>query len=296
MVSATRLGKTPALLATAKPLFVFWHQYESHYGDLPQLKNLEQRMREAFPEDPELALFSRRHSAPGFDPCAIRPLISQKAQATPKLLPVIEQPPPSSAVHSPAPRPGLSLATANNSPKRPFDESDSESGPPRKFLRGESPSLKGAAGRRLDAAKNRSMGRTEANTAGTHPQTTSNARKHPIPQPIYRMLNILPPTMASRGLPPIPEDLILRLLRGADLSKEGVDRLVAAHPAGLPPKPPPLQGIPPVHQTPHPPQQNYGGYSQPNYGQYGNNQYGYGQPNGQQRKSYDENFFSRSKR
>lgn len=52
-----------------------------------------------------------------------------------------------------SPHPGNMLPAVNiNSPKRPLDDGD-DNGQPRKLARGESPALKGAAGRRLDAAR-----------------------------------------------------------------------------------------------------------------------------------------------
>ena len=142
----SRLGQKPETKARAKPLYAFFHDFESRYGELTQITKLEKRMSDLFPEDQRLALFSRRFVQQTFDPTAIRPIISPASQAKPKALPTVEAPasqntPPNNFVQS-------------NSPKRPLplEESDNEGSRPRKLARGESP-LKGAAGRRLDQQK-----------------------------------------------------------------------------------------------------------------------------------------------
>lgn len=144
----------------AKPLYAYFHKYESQFGELAQIAKLESRMAELFPDDPKLSYFKERYSSPKFDPITARMIISPRAQLRPKmLLPSIERPPSmppqQQAPRSPAapamqsafsPRPQFARATA--SPKRPFQD-DEELNRPRKLARGESP-LKGAAGRRLD--------------------------------------------------------------------------------------------------------------------------------------------------
>ncbi|KAK0725379.1 hypothetical protein B0H67DRAFT_598645 [Lasiosphaeris hirsuta] len=157
-----RLTQKPELVHKAKPLYAYFHKYESQFGELAQIAKLEKRMAELFPEDPKLAHFNARYSSDKFDPIAARIIVSPATQLRPKgLMPSIEQ--PSSLHNSPRPAqfatrnsPRPQFLPATNSPKRPppiddFDE------PPRKiqrneyqeFQRGVSP-LKGAAGRRLD--------------------------------------------------------------------------------------------------------------------------------------------------
>jgi cleavage stimulation factor subunit 3 len=152
-------------------LFVFFHDYESKFGELSQVQQLEKRMAELFPDDPKLYDFSSRFKNgdpdDSFDPTHTRPIISVLAQMRPKLLlPPVNSTPnltTERAAFSPrlsaSPRPALALENlARASPKRPFigDHLD-DSLNPRKIARGESP-LKGAAGRRLDAAKRRAEG------------------------------------------------------------------------------------------------------------------------------------------
>ena len=108
--TVSKLLQKPESVAKAKPLFSFFHQYESHYGELAQVVKLESRMREAFAEDTSMKLFSQRFAQDAFDPTAVRPLISPATQTRPKALASVEG--------------------------------------PRKLPRGESP-LAGAAGRRL---------------------------------------------------------------------------------------------------------------------------------------------------
>ena len=166
-----KLTAKPENIQRTKPLFLFFHKYEAHFGELAQITKMEQRMATLFPEDPQLQRFSRRFANPIFDPTTVRPIISPRTQmkpvmpAMPNIMPSIEEalpnvPPP---VQVPEPRiaspatnninsPRLAnLPVITNSPKRPLEDAD-ESAQPRKLARGESP-LKGAAGRRLDAAR-----------------------------------------------------------------------------------------------------------------------------------------------
>lgn len=165
-------------------------------------------MAEVFPEDPKLLRFASRFSSEGFDPTAVRLIISPTTQMRPKaLMQSIERQPsmphsppvyPFAAEASRSPRPMMLQAT--NSPKRPFpvEELADELSAPRKVARGASP-LKGAAGRRLDQQK-RLQG-----TPGTAPPFT-------IPRDISFLLNIIPAasTYTSTKFKP---DAMVKLLR-----------------------------------------------------------------------------------
>lgn len=148
-----RLISKPETLAKARPLYAYFHKYESQYGELSQISKLEERMAELFPEDPKLKSFTDRFSSDRFDPINTPIIVSKAVQMRPKrTLPVIEE--PTLAENSPnpmrqeqSPRPQYVRATA--SPKRPFGMDDEELNPPKRVARGVSP-LKGAAGRRLD--------------------------------------------------------------------------------------------------------------------------------------------------
>lgn len=148
-----RLVSKPETLHKARPLYAYFHKYESQYGELSQISKLEARMVELFPNDPKLKYFTSRYSSDSFDPVAAPIIISKAVQMRPRqLLPAMEQPvsvrgsiPPPRHEHSP--RPQFIRATA--SPKRPFGIDDDELNPPKRLARGVSP-LKGAAGRRLD--------------------------------------------------------------------------------------------------------------------------------------------------
>ncbi|KAF2175602.1 hypothetical protein K469DRAFT_683864 [Zopfia rhizophila CBS 207.26] len=219
-----RLTQKPESVARAKPLFVFFHEYESQFGELAQITKLEKRMSDLFPEDPQLLRFAHRFSTPTFDPTTVRPIISPKTQMKPKMfniVPTVEEPlappPPQSQVKQPSPvlnspRVAPALLPISNSPKRPFDESDSEAAQPRKLIRGESP-LKGAAGRRLDAAR-RNLARAS--------DGVSNMPVVPPPQPLPREINfllgIIPPAHTYKETRFIPERLV-GLMRIVDLDK-----------------------------------------------------------------------------
>ncbi|KAK0673654.1 putative mRNA 3'-end-processing protein rna-14 [Cercophora samala] len=168
----SRLTSKPENVHKAKQLYVYFHKYESQFGELAQISKLEKRMAELFPEDPKLSHFSARFSTEKFDPITARVIVSPTAQLRPPkllgpppgLMPSIEQhqhhqpQQPISVRNTPTPAPQFQPPNITNSPKRPLPLDDDESNPPRKiqrndynteFVRGASP-LKGAAGRRLD--------------------------------------------------------------------------------------------------------------------------------------------------
>lgn len=172
-------------------------------------------MSDLFPEDPKLARFAARYSADGFDPTAVRPIISPATQMRPKaIMQSIEQ--PQSVENSPrpqlrqenSPRPVYRQEASprpnylqNNSPKRPFGEdSDAESNRPRKLARGESP-LKGAAGRRLDQQ------RKLQNNQGT-PTWQTQAVPFVIPRDITFLLSIIPRPELYNAKRFIPEAMV----------------------------------------------------------------------------------------
>lgn len=220
--TVSRLAQKPETLQKAKPIYAFFHEYESHYGELSQIQELEKRMAELFPEDPSLSHFSKRYSKPTFDPTAIRPIISPLTQARPKPPPGMEQPAqvaqqavpvpqqqppvssvPPSVVDSPRPPP----VQARDSPKRPFvpDDSDNDSAvQPRKIARGESP-LKGAAGRRLAAQQGRNLGRDGANSTQ---MGGSTAQPAPLPRDITFLLGIIPGAHTYNSARFIPERVV----------------------------------------------------------------------------------------
>lgn len=127
----------PESVAKAKPLFLFFHDYESKYGELPQLVRLEARMRELYPEDPALLQFSARYQTPGFNPLSAQPIVSG-TQIIPKLglQQSIEVEPP----REPPIQAVIDQITYVNSPKRPLPlDDDDEDGRPQKIGRGPSP-------------------------------------------------------------------------------------------------------------------------------------------------------------
>jgi len=167
----------PALVAKSKDLFLFFHDYESKYGELSQIVRLESRMRELFPEDPALKQFSSRYRTPGFDPMSAQPVISAR-QIMPKtaLQPSIEV---NTMINSPMQK-VIDQITSTNSPKRPLPiDDDDEDGRPQKIARGESPSM---------ATQIRKI-----------PQASVSARPpapSPLPPAILHLLSILPKASA----------------------------------------------------------------------------------------------------
>ncbi|OAA54541.1 eukaryotic translation initiation factor [Niveomyces insectorum RCEF 264] len=167
-----RLAQNPETVHKAKPLLAFMHKREAAYGDRARIVELEKRMGELFPDDPKLALFSKRFATDKFDPVGARIIVSPATQLRPRLLmPSIEQqqqqqaglvgsgslrnsPAPSGGAGVPAirrqpPTPnsprmhllGTGGTGAIQSPKRPFPVDDynhydgNDGNPPRKLLR-----------------------------------------------------------------------------------------------------------------------------------------------------------------
>ncbi|CAI4219606.1 unnamed protein product [Parascedosporium putredinis] len=134
-----RLTQKPETVIKAKPLYAYFHKYESQFGELAQISKLESRMAELFPDDPKLATFSQRYTSTKFNPIKAPIIVSPAAQLRPKVvMPSIEHPLPVRRTQSPG-------APTHGSPRDDYEELNR----PRKLARGESP-LKGAAGRRLD--------------------------------------------------------------------------------------------------------------------------------------------------
>ncbi|KAG8529182.1 uncharacterized protein KY384_005817 [Bacidia gigantensis] len=237
----TRLAHKPETTAKAKPLYAFFHDFESRYGELSQIVKLEKRMSDLFPEDPSLALFSKRFSDDGFDPTAIRPIISPAKQTKPKFLPTIQAIAPEAQF----------IQVSTNSPKRPLplDESDNESDRPRKAMRGGASPLKPAPAQPM----------IKQNSQQSHQQIPLQSVRPPLPQ--------------SYAIPPLPRDItyLLSIIPKAEtytatkFNPAGLVRLirethVPTHISQLPPQaargvtgashpPPPPQHIPPP-QTP----------------------------------------------
>ena len=86
--TVSKLTANPENVEKAKPLYIYFHKYESNYGELVQIRKLELRMAELFPEDPKLLRFSERYSSDTFSPADYQPVISS-SQVQPK--PVVMQ-------------------------------------------------------------------------------------------------------------------------------------------------------------------------------------------------------------
>ncbi|KAI4088171.1 MAG: hypothetical protein LQ344_006263 [Seirophora lacunosa] len=245
-----KLTSKPETLPKAKPLYAFFHDFESKYGEHTQIIKLEKRMREHFPDDPNLSAFSRRFVQPGFDPTVIRPIISPAAQTRPRAISGGEV---ALAVQgSPLPRPGQ----PTNSPKRPLplDDSDNDAERPRKLARGESP-LKGAAGRRLEQQK-----RTQQPQGPPQPEYNLPPPPPPsLPPAITHILGNLPKAAHYPAAFLLTPEKVLHHVRAMDFQKVNrvypVGSSQARAPPSMPPRPPPQQ-MPAHLQQPmpqHPP-------------------------------------------
>lgn len=147
-------------------------------------------MSDLFPEDPSLSLFSSRFLDQGFDPTAIRPIVSP-SQTRPRHRPSIESALPDiDQVIQQATQGSQNVI----SPKRPLplDDSDNENGRALKFQRAASP-LKGAAGRKLDQQKRSQLSvdpplfPTPQHVAPPHPLPPP-----PLPRDVTFLLSIIP--------------------------------------------------------------------------------------------------------
>ncbi|RYP61583.1 hypothetical protein DL770_009760 [Monosporascus sp. CRB-9-2] len=197
----------PVFLSKLKPIYAYFHGYESKYGELAQVKELEKQMTELFPQDPTLTHFAARFATERFNPITVPIIISQATQMRPKLFQSIEQA-PMSVRSSPQPvgqaeqSPRPQYLQSVDSPKRPFPADDQDDyNPPRKIARGASP-LKGAAGRRLDQQRRAQHGQGAS--------TYANAPA-PLPRDITFLLGLIPPAAAFNAQRFNPEGMV-RLL------------------------------------------------------------------------------------
>jgi cleavage stimulation factor subunit 3 len=240
-------------------------------------------MGDFFPEDPQLTRFSHRYSSPTFDPTIVRHIISPATQSKPKgMLPMPPMPmTPASApmpvpmpmpvpvpaaiptieerpVHMDAaqyengqnninsPRPPPAAVHISNSPKRPYmpDESDGEQ--PRKIARGESP-LKGAAGRRLDAAR---RNQARAADGSSHLNVPQAMQPPSLPREVMFLLSIIPGAQTYRETRFNAERMVA-LLRNIDVNPQA-----SSAPTPPPARSGPIGGPPPpsmLSRMPFPP-------------------------------------------
>ena len=240
----SRLAQKSETLPKAKPLYAYFHGFESRHGELSQIIKLEKRINDLFPEDPKLASFSQRFIHEGFDPTIIRPIMSTSAQARPKVISSIE-------ISTPAQNsPPAQQVQPTNSPKRPmpFEESENEATRPRKVARGESP-LKGAAGRRLDQQKRSRLPNEVVQYEG---QTNIHLPPPPLPRDVLFLLSIIPKASTYHATKFKPEEMV-RLIRDTHIPNS-VNQL-------RPPLPPSSNGmaLPQMPQLTH---SQYNGTSQ----------------------------------
>ncbi|KAI9728344.1 MAG: mRNA 3'-end-processing protein rna14 [Chrysothrix sp. TS-e1954] len=255
-----RLSMKPESKEKAKHVYAFFHDFECQFGELMQIKNLEKRMIDLYPNESKSTLFSRRYSNGQFDPTAIRFIVSPATQARTQLPPFAEA--ASSLLTTPPPS-LPSLAPIGNSPKRPYDDSDGEQGPPRKQARAESP-LKGAAGRRLDAQKRTNL-RNEVQQNGTPSIAPAAPPVTTLPQALWTLLNMLPKAELWGNTVRFDPQKMVDLMRNVDTSRHNIDNQVPNYASSA--------SVSYAGQMPQMPQMQtqYTGYPPPS----GNSMYGY---------------------
>ncbi|KAJ5516798.1 hypothetical protein N7527_008358 [Penicillium freii] len=202
-----KLTSNPENVHKAKPIFSFLHEYESRYGDLTQVINLETRMRELYPEDPSLEQFANRYSNSNFDPTSVQLILSPSQTKQKTHIPGI-----SAESHgSPMAR---YMDTTLYSPKRPYptDEYDEDSGRPRKFVRAESP-MKSAQARRLDQPKR--VQQLNGQGASYRPQGSPA----PLPREVVNLLSILP-SAAAYNITRLSPEKMIDLLRHVEIPSD----------------------------------------------------------------------------
>jgi len=217
--TVSKLTSSPENIPRAKPLYQFFHQFESKYGERAQAVSIEKRMVDLFSGNHILSTFEERFAftqaeTSGFNPCMVRLIISP-AQARPKAI-LAEAMPTIEAVQAIPAQVGYT-----QSPKRPLDDSDAEQ-PARKVARGESP-LKGAAGRRQQQRQAReqlgpvaSMG-----SVGSIGSMLVPAPPKPLPPSIHGLLSILPPASRWHEIR-LDATMLVGILRSIDLTKAKV--------------------------------------------------------------------------
>ncbi|KAI5804420.1 hypothetical protein EDC01DRAFT_418811 [Geopyxis carbonaria] len=252
-------------------IYQYFYEYESHYGDLAQIYKLEKRMAELFDSTNKLDQFRSRYTYKTVDPCSFLPVISPTQQGRPKatlispenmppghILPPI--PPPLIPGHLPThpipgsapmgipgvfagvPPPPPPPPPANiriSSPKRPAEDDNDFSSRVRKVPRSDSPApiLKGAAGRRLNQARQQQQ-QQQQQQAGGASSNQQKSQSHggrdnmrrdnqsslpvppPPPQPtlpdsILYLLSILPPSREYTAVRFVPEEMVALLGRTA---------------------------------------------------------------------------------
>lgn len=249
--AVTKLALKPETVSKAKPLYAFFHDFESRYGELTQIVKLEKRMSDLFPEDPALTLFSRRFTQNGFDPTVIRPIVSPATQAKPKTIPSIK-----AEAEGVPDSPQQRINEIINSPKRPLPTDDDDDSPrPRKLARPESP-LKGAAGRRLDQQKrSRQPEMPQFSQPVPHPPPPP-----PLPRDVMFLLSIIPKAETYHATKFSAEQLV-KLLRETNIPTTMAQA-------------PPLPGARgPLHNQPMPPYQHMPSPIPQPQGPYGHSQY-----------------------
>ncbi|PYI34157.1 mRNA 3'-end-processing protein rna14 [Aspergillus indologenus CBS 114.80] len=199
-MTVRKLAANPENVHKTKPIFAFLHEYESRYGDLVQVINLETRMRELFPEDPTLEQFAHRFSTPAFDPTAVHPIISP-SQTRPKAAYAADQ----MVSRHGTPNSRFPDPSITNSPKRQLEEFDDDMGRPRKFVRAESP-LKTTQRRQMDQKR----------PMGNQSQFRSQGSPAPLPRDIVNLLSMIPPASAYNAGRFSPEKMV-DLIRRVDI-------------------------------------------------------------------------------
>ncbi|KAL4810535.1 hypothetical protein BDV18DRAFT_131218 [Aspergillus unguis] len=210
-MTVRKLASNPENVHKTKPIFAFLHEYESRYGDLVQVINLETRMRELFPDDPTLDQFAHRFSTPAFDPTTFRPIISP-SQTRPKTGYPAGQVSSRHGTPTRFPEPSVT-----NSPKRPLDDFDDDTSRPRKFVRGESP-LKTTQRRQLDQKRTQQTLQVPSSSS----QYRSQGSPAPLPRDIVYLLSVIPAAStytAGRFSPEKIVDLIRRLDMPSSISQ-----------------------------------------------------------------------------
>ena len=229
-------ANSPESVAKSKPLFSFFHDYESKYGELSQIVRLEKRMSELFPEDPALRQFSSRFQTLGFDPLSAQPVISG-TQVIPKLSiqPSIEF---DGASRSPI-QSVINQITSTNSPKRPLplDDDEEEDARPLKIARGESP---------FRATVVRKVPQPAAVARAPAPVSAPAQ----LPPAIVQLLSILPRASAYTDIK-FDASKIQSLIREKHLPAPG--SLTVARPPPTPQQPTPPAWPPQFPQQPPPP-------------------------------------------
>lgn len=193
--STRRLTATPANIPKSRILFAFMHHHETRYGDMVQIMNIENKMKELFPDDPVLNTFTARFTSATFNPISVQ-LVLSPTQSRP--------PEPHVTQVAPVPRyqePAMAESVSKRSHTDEYEE-DFLTNRPRKVARGDSPMRGPPSGsaRRKNAREQRQERQDRQEQQQQQQAVTNLEVPPPLPKAINYLLSIIPPAASYHSV------------------------------------------------------------------------------------------------